>query len=392
MATTTSRIHALDLVRGLALILGIAFHAGLSFYPGDPVWIVMDQQRSGEIAWLGFWLHIFRMTTFFLMAGYFGHMVYHRKGALTFIKSRLKRVAVPLVIFWPLMITALVFIVPWGITKQYGIPKESLPPPPPLTLETFPLTHLWFLYLLLIFYAVMLIARLPVALIDRGESLREGMSRVLAKLLGSPLLVLLLAVPVAASLLMKEGWVEWFGVPTPDTGLVPNTPALVTYGLAFLLGWLVQREHHVFMGMTRLAPLYLLLGLGLTAGALYLLGGQPNTAPLLEGNEKMLFAGLYALSVWLWTFGFIGIAVRFFSQKSAVARYIADSSYWLYLIHLPIIMAMQVWVLDWSWPAYAKYAFILGTSVPVMLLSYQVLVRHTFIGNLLNGPRKKEVS
>ena len=84
--------------------------------------------------------------------------------------------------------------------------------------------------------------------------------------------------------------------------------------------------------------------------------------------------------------------MRLFSQKSAVARYIADSSYWLYLIHLPIVMAMQVWVLDWSWPAYAKYAFILGTSVPVMLLSYQVLVRYTFIGSLLNGPRKKEVS
>lgn len=390
MPSTTSRIHALDLVRGLALLLGIAFHAGLSFYPGEQVWIVMDSQRSEQIAWAGFWLHIFRMTTFFLLAGYFGHMVFHRKGALTFIGSRLKRIAVPLIVFWFPTLIAIGMVMGWGVSKQYGIPMDQLPPPPPLTAKTFPLTHLWFLYLLLGFYAVMLIARLPVALFDRGQSFRNGVSRVLTRLLGSPLLILLLAIPVGVSFHFKPDWVEWWGVPTPDIGFVPNTPALVTYGLGFWLGWMLQREDHPFLRLTGWWHVYLIAALGLTAAALYLLGGQPGTRPMLEGQERMLFTALYALSIWLWTFGLIGMAVKFFSRKSAVARYIADSSYWLYLIHLPIIMAMQVWMLDWSWPAYAKYGFILGTSVPVMLLSYQLLVRHSFIGNLLNGPRKKQ--
>ncbi|MEM9234248.1 MAG: acyltransferase, partial [Pseudomonadota bacterium] len=354
--------------------------------------IVMDNQRSQEIAWLGFSLHIFRMTTFFLLAGYFGHMVFHRNGALTFIKSRLKRIALPLLIFWFPMIVSLGMIAGWGISKQYGIPFESLPPPPPLTVEAFPLTHLWFLYLLLVFYAAMLILRLPVAVIDRGQKIRGAVSNALTRQLGSPLLPLLLAIPVALSLLIQPEWVEWFGVPTPDFGFMPQSPALVTYGIGFWLGWVLHRQDHCFLRLTKIWLPYLGLATACTIGALYLLEWQPRTAPFLEGNEKILFAALYALSVWLWTFGLIGLAMWFFTRRGPVARYIADSSYWLYLIHLPIVMAMQVWVLDWSWPALAKYGFILGTSVPVMLLSYQVLVRHTFVGSLLNSPRKKKVS
>lgn len=390
MSSTTSRIHALDLVRGLALIMGIAFHAGLSFYPGQQVWVVMDSQRAEGIAWTGYWLHMFRMTTFFLMAGYFGHMVYHRRGAGFFIRSRLKRIALPMVAFWFPLLVAMGTAMGWGFSKQYGIPMDQLPPPPPLTAETFPLTHLWFLYLLLVFYVVMLVARLPLALLDRNGTLRQSVSSLISKLLGSPLLVLLLSLPVAASLLMHEGWVEWFGVPTPDIGFVPNTPALVTYGLAFWLGWVLQRENHGLIRLSKLYLPYLAVALALTVGALYILYGMERTSPQLEGNDKLIYTGLYALAIWFWTFGFIGLALRFFNRRGPVARYIADSSYWLYLIHLPIIMAMQVWMLDWSWPAYAKYAFILGTSIPVMLLSYQIMVRHTIIGNLLNGPRKKK--
>ena len=42
------------------------------------------------------------------------------------------------------------------------------PPPPPLTVETFPLLHLWFLYVLLIFCAAALLLRAVVHLIDRS--------------------------------------------------------------------------------------------------------------------------------------------------------------------------------------------------------------------------------
>ena len=163
-------------------------------------------------------------------------------------------------------------------------------------------------------------------------------------------------------------------------------------GLGFWLGWLLQRDHHPYLRLSKWWLPNLALASGLTAFALYLLGGQPTTQPALEGADRLVFAGAYALAVWFWTFGLIGLAVKFFSRNSKVTRYLADSSYWLYIIHLPIIMAMQVWMYDWDWSAEAKYAFILGTSIPVMLLSYQLMVRHTFIGQMLNGPRNKKAS
>ena len=54
----------------------------------------------------------------------------------------------------------------------------------------------------------------------------------------------------------------------------------------------------------------------------------------------------YALSIWYWTFGLLGAAVRFFSRRSPVRRYLADASYWFYLVHLPIVFALQVLLMN----------------------------------------------
>jgi peptidoglycan/LPS O-acetylase OafA/YrhL len=90
---------------------------------------------------------------------------------------------------------------------------------------------------------------------------------------------------------------------------------------------------------------------------------------------------------WAWTFAMIGLALRFLSGYNAVSRYVADASYWIYLIHMPIVVGLQglVSTLDWAWPV--KLAVILGVSMPVMFASYHLLVRYTIIGEILNGKR-----
>src|SRR5690606_21192818 len=95
----SERLHALDLVRASALLLGIVFHAALPFIPDYELWLVMDSTRSWPIAWLAFWLHTFRMATFFLLAGFFGHMLLARRGIGSFIRDRAKRILSPLLIF-----------------------------------------------------------------------------------------------------------------------------------------------------------------------------------------------------------------------------------------------------------------------------------------------------
>jgi glucans biosynthesis protein C len=48
---------------------------------------------------------------------------------------------------------------------------------------------------------------------------------------------------------------------------------------------------------------------------------------------------------------------------------------------------LQVAVSPLSWPWPIKFATILVVALPVMLASYHLLVRYTFIGLVLNGRR-----
>ena len=68
-------------------------------------------------------------------------------------------------------------------------------------------------------------------------------------------------------------------------------------------------------------------------------------------------------------------------------RYLADASYWVYLVHLPLVMAGQVLVLAAPWPWFVKLGAVVASVTAISLLSYELLVRHTFLGRLLNGRR-----
>ncbi len=98
---SSARLHGLDALRGGALLLGVFFHAAFSFLPGDQLWLVMDVQRSASVSGGAYVLHIFRMTTFFVLAGYFGRMQTYRLGTGAFLRDRLQRIGVPLIVFWP---------------------------------------------------------------------------------------------------------------------------------------------------------------------------------------------------------------------------------------------------------------------------------------------------
>ena len=51
------------------------------------------------------------------------------------------------------------------------------------------------------------------------------------------------------------------------------------------------------------------------------------------------------------SFGLIGLFRRVFATERRGVRYLSDASYWMYVVHLPLIMAAQWLVRDWSVPA-----------------------------------------
>lgn len=394
MPTTASspsaeRLHALDAVRGFALLLGIAFHATMSLIPGPQIWIVEDSHRSPVMAATFFSLHVFRMTTFFLIAGFFAHLTFHKRGAKAFIRDRLKRIAVPLVVGWPILFGAIAGVSLWAAALTNGgvLPKAAPhgPPAPPLA---FPLTHLWFLYVLLIFYAATLAGRGLVARLDRQGRIAALADQATAGLMSSSFAPIALAAPLAVAFAFNRPWLMWFGIPTPDMSLIPNPPAVVGFGFAFLFGWVLHRQAGLIRNLEGRWGLNLGLAALLIGGCLSWLGVQPVVTPAPQTWQTLSYGAVYALAVWCGTLGFIGLALRFLSKESPVRRYVADASYWLYLIHLPIVMALQIAVSRLDWPAEVKFGVILAVALPLMFASYELMVRHSFVGAVLNGRRQ----
>ena len=384
------RLHALDAVRGFALLLGIVLHATMSFLPAPSrVWIIQDSHPSITLGVLFFAIHVFRMTTFFLIAGFFAHLSFHRRGAWGFVKDRLQRIALPLLIGWPILFTAMAMVVFWAAGFPNGGPLPGPPRWPPV-LPKFPLTHLWFLYVLLEFYAAVLVLRAGVVWLDPNGRIRARVDGLIDLVMHSRLAPAILAVPIGIALCLDPTWVAWFGVRTPDSSLVTNLQAVIGFGTAFGFGWLLHRQVDLIRLLERRWLLNSVLAVVLIAASFFLAVIISRRPPQI-GYDPVRLAGAicYALAIWTTTFAAIGLALRFLSGFSPVRRYLADASYWLYLIHLPILMALQVAVsnLDWPWPI--KFGGILLVALPLMFASYQLLVRYSFIGAVLNGRRMR---
>lgn len=378
------RLHALDAVRSFALLLGVAFHAMLSFIPGMPpgLWAMNDNSPSPFLADASFVAHSFRMLLFFFIAGFFARLLHQRLGTAGFWANRGKRIAVPLIVGWPLLFVAIIFVWSLGMQKVFhGTPPA--PPEMPKTFGALPLFHLWFLYQLLWLYAGALSVRSLVAKLDRHQTLRGLVDRLTTGALRWPAGALLLGLPLASCLLALPMWMPWAGIPTPDQSLIPQLPATLGYGTAFAFGWLVQRAPDALAALRGRWLVHLALAIASSAVCLYVLKTQPVFG--MPDQPKLIFTLSFVASAWGWSFAITGAALRFLSGHSPARRYVADASYWIYLAHLPVVAALQVWVGDWPLHWSLKYPFVVAASLALLLLSYHFLVRSTLIGKLLNG-------
>jgi peptidoglycan/LPS O-acetylase OafA/YrhL len=178
--------------------------------------------------------------------------------------------------------------------------------------------------------------------------------------------------------------------PETSAGLVPIPQVLFYYAIFFFFGALYFDSNddagRLGQGWRVSLPiaLFLVLPLGveLTTGAMGL--GIQWIAPDLRRPLAVFLQVTYA---WLMTFGLMGLFRSHMSRESKAMRYISDSSYWLYLAHLPLIIVAQAIVHGWSLPAIAKFTLVCVATSVLLLASYQLFVRYTPIGTLLNGPR-----
>jgi len=315
-------------------------------------------------------------------------------GAGEFVRSRVLRIAVPFVVGWfilhPLVVSGWIMgsaslrgdVDVWAGLLGGFQSLSTLPA------GIFAGSHLWFLYYLAMITALVLAVR---GLLTTTGSLHAKMVRradaAVAWLANSPLSLLILAVPTAATLWFMRFW----GMDTPDQGLQPNIPVLVIYGSFFVLGWMLSRQRELISQFARLTPQrWILAGLGIAA--ILLLGeierdpGHPHYVA-----AHVAYAVSYALTMWSLVSLTIGVFKKLCQRPNAFIRYVADSSYWMYLVHLPVVVWLQVAVaelpLHWS----LKLAFISTITIALSLFTYDLFVRSTFIGWVLNGRRRDRV-
>ena len=390
----SARLDYLDATRAFALVLGIVFHACLSFTPTFLGWAVQDVSTSPLVAMFMTVSHSFRMGMFFLIAGILSHRTFHRKGLGDFARSRLLRLGVPFVVGWfilhPLVVSGWIM----GSSSLRGHVEvlagliggfRSLATLPK---GLFTGSPLWFLYYLAMITALTLVVR---GLFQRtGWWHAVGIRRadaLVAWLAKSPVSPVILAIPTAAVLWFMRFW----GMDTPDQSLVPQLPPLLVYGSTFVLGWMLSRQNEMISQITQLSPSrWMLAGLGV---ATVLLTGDVERDPANPRyvSAHVAFALGYAVTLWSLAFLTIGIFRKLSARPNVFVRYVADSSYWMYLFHLPIVVWLQVAVAElpqhWSLKLFLISTITLGLS----LLTYDLFVRSTFIGWILNGRRRERV-
>lgn len=251
-------------------------------------------------------------------------------------------------------------------------------------LERIPVfAHLWFLWIL--WWLVLGYAALS-ALGARLPSIRLPAWLVL-----SPARYLwLIPLTMIPQSFMEIGDSPLVFGPDPSTGLLPIPHVLAYYAIFFGFGSLCfdfddpsDRVGNRWW-LPLLIAFFVLLPLGMALGGGWT--GPPGFG-LAAQPRHVLLVFVAAAYPWVMTFGLMGLFRRVCPVESATMRYLSDSAYWLYLAHLPLVVAAQYVVRDWPLPALAKFLLIVVAVTLFLLWTYHNLVRYTWLGRFLNGRR-----
>ena len=381
-AAFNGRVHALDNLRAVMMWLGIVLHvAAIHTVMKSPLpW--HDRQTSAWADLLAAVIHSFRMPVFFIVAGFFVLLLLRQRGAWGMLKNRLSRLGLPFALLWPplflssgalaLLYLHLMARGSWGLDETL-MPQRAEGP----LVNTM---HLWFIWLLL-WFSVLAAAGAPL-LARFPQPWRLRLSAAFARMAASPWASAGLALPLGLIGLGYPG-----GMLLVSGAFVPPLAEWLHNGLffAFGLGLFAHRDD-LLARYRRHWRGYAIGGALLFVAVLALAAAQQRLAAPIP-LYRFWFAFGYGMCGWLWSFALIGLFLRRLDRAHAVLDYLAQSSYWVYLIHLPLTIGFGALLYELPLGALAKMALNVGATTATALASYQLLVRCTALGQLLNGRR-----
>ncbi len=192
------------------------------------------------------------------------------------------------------------------------------------------------------------------------------------------------------SLMRFSGAMPGFG-PDTSAGLLPMPHMLLYYGVFFFYGALLHgaddREGRVgrWWPASLAVGLFVVLPMGL--GVSVEMGRE--MAWLERDWVRPVGMTLEVAYAWLMAFGLMGLFRAVLTSANARIRYVSDASYWIYVFHLPLIIAVQIPMRDWPLGAVTKFALVCAATMGLLLAAYAAFVRYTWIGALLNGRKTR---
>lgn len=371
----TPRYHAFDALRASMMLLGVFLHSAAAYATLPDVWWLKDPVTSRWADLFILLIHTFRLPVFFVMSGFFAALLIERRGRMGFLENRAARLALPFLLgmlaLFPFLKTASVYChfltrdpLPWTRTLEWlgrGRLSETLEP-----------MHLWFLEIL-------------IWLCFAAAALAPALDRFLgapwfSRLLKSPAALLAWSVPTFLTLLLTPA-----GLLDTPKNFSLHAHVVAAYAVFFAFGWGLYRHRDALGRFPRIHPAFTLLALPcafLAAGAIDRLLA---VRPARDWSALATSAALNSFMAWLFIFTLISLFLRRCSAPSPRARYVADSAYWLYLVHPPALVLIQVPMMFVPWPAAVKCILGVAFAFPVLFFTYDRWVRPTWLGALLNG-------
>ena len=401
------------------MLLGLVLHAGV--FSGTLVvgpWRI--HQSSEFIYWIVALIHFFRMQLFFLLSGFFSSLVIDKIGLKKFIQSRSLRIILPfilcIVIFMPLMMAAQYVDLNNGNHNFFIILFDFYINPLYVFINEWPVGgwfwHFWFLQFLIAYIFLYGIARHTII---RNPSNNRKIHKILDILSTHKGFWILIFVTYAINLFGPPRFV----VP----GVAYSLNSLIYFGLFFIFGSVVYYRKNFLEDASKKFLVYFILFIiatviiiplrakvSFTSGSelfnqdwsLFKIKTLENengqwSFPVIDNiynysnffvfdQNWHLFSFLRAFTTWYGIFFFIFLFKRFGDKKNKLWAYVSKSSYWVYLIHFPVQHLLYIFILrDNIKSSILLFFLLLLMSAVISFFSYNIFIRSTFVGKLLNG-------
>jgi glucan biosynthesis protein C len=348
-----SRLLYIDNLRAIIIIIVVMVHAAVT-YSGMGMWYYVENKEIDIASTILFGsfqciAQSFDMSFLFMLAGYFIPLSFDLKGPDRFLKTRLFRLGIPLLIY-------IIIIHPFAVKLAY----------PNVDILDFLINGvksmgflswsgpLWFVLVLLFFTVVYIILRIFI---------RKTISPVPLKINFISIAALTLIITIPAFLIRI---------------LMPIGTAIMNLQFSFFSGYIVMfiigiisKRIELFDNIdytTGKKWLFIAFSIGYACFiALMILGGtMSGETQILGGLTWQSFAyalweSFYCVTI---SIGLIGIFQNRFNKQNRLQKFLSDNYFGVYVFHAPILIAISV---SLKWLAiYPLVKFILVAACAII--------------------------